>query len=236
MSAFESKVQSVYRPLYKGELCKIKTFRDDNSIILRAYLEDLPTRDTAFDKGKLDEKRVRKPVFDAIFIYKPELKMLGVSAIGSKDIKSQLQKLFCSHFLGIEDLNTNAERYSLAPIKDLAKLNLVADASYGVACVSQIHPSQNSAVPHKLFIDVGGKEQYSNADTVQGILKELGLDTSKGWDVESIKITIVFKQSGKGRRKQVQVSITPPNTCDLKNRPQDDVVRKLLKDWGIYVA
>jgi hypothetical protein len=45
----------------------------------------------------------------------------------------------------------------------------------------------------------------------------------------------VFKQIGKGRRKQVTVSITPPNSCDLKNRSQDDTVRKLLKDWGIAV-
>lgn len=237
VSAFEPKVQGVYRAAYKGEQCKIKVFRDTDNIILRAYLEDLPTRDTAFVKGKLDEKIPRKPVFDAIFIYKPELKMLGVRAIGGKDTVSQLQKLFCSHFLGIDSINTNVERYTLAPIKDLSKLNLVADASYGVErCYLKSIRLKHKGVPHKLFIDVGGKEQYSNADAVQSILKELGLDTSNGWEVESVKITIVFKQTGKGRRKQVQVAITPPNTCDLKNRPQDDVVRKLLKDWGIYVA
>lgn len=236
VKVFESKVQGVYRASYKGEQCKIKTFRDNN-IILRAYLEDLPTRDTAFVNGKLDDKIPRKPVFDAIFIYKPELKMLGVGAIGGKDIKSQLQKLFCSHFLGIESINTNEERYTLASIKDLTKLNLVADASHGVerAYLKSIR-LKHKGVPHKLYIDVGGKEQYTNADAVQGILKELGLHTSDGWEAESIKITIVFKQTGKGRRKQVQVSITPPNTCDLKNRQQDDTVRQLLKDWGIYVA
>lgn len=238
VSDFEPKVQDVYRSAYKGEQCKIKVFRDDDSIILRAYLEDLPTRDTAFDdKGKLDEKRVRKPVFDAIFIYKPHLNMLGVRAIGGKDVVSKLQKLFCSHFLGIKNIDTNAERYTLAPAKDLSKLNLVADVSYGVerTYLKSIR-LKHRGVPHKLFIDVGGKERHSNADAVQEILKELGLNTSNGWEVESIKITVVFKQADKGRRKQVQVSITPPNTCDLKNRPQDDIVRKLLKDWGIYVA
>ncbi len=235
--AFESRVQSVYRVSYKGEQCKIKIFRDNDNIVLRAYLEDLPTRDTAFVKGKLDEKIPRKPVFDAIFIYKPDLKMLGVRAIGGRDTISHLQKLFCSHFLGIENINTDKERYSLAPIKDLTKLNLMADASYGVerAYLKSIR-LKNKAVPHKLFIDVGGKEQYFGANAAQQILKELGLDKNSEWETESIKITVVFKQTGKGRRKQVSVSITPPNTCDLKNRPQDDIVRKLLKDWGIYVA
>ena len=46
---FEDKVQEVYHSLYKGEKCKIKTFPDGDNLLLRAYLEDLPTRDVAFE-------------------------------------------------------------------------------------------------------------------------------------------------------------------------------------------
>jgi len=237
IEAFETKVQNVYRKTLKGEKCKIKIFQDDDKLILRAYLEDLPTRDTVFDGKQLDEKHVRKPVFDVVFIYKPDLKMLGVRALGGKPVVSELQKLFCSHFLGITNINTEEERYSLATVKDLANLNLVANASYGVERVYlKSIRLKNKGVPHKLYIDVGGKAQYSGTDAVQQILKELRLDTSSEWEPEGIKITVVFKQASKGRRKQVSVTITPPNTCDLKNRPQDDTVRKMLKDWGIYVA
>ena len=234
---FETKVQNVYRKSLKGEKCKIKVFQNNNELILRAYLEDLPTRDTIFEGKQLDEKHIRKPVFDVVFVYKPELEMLGVRALGGKPIVSELQKLFCSHFLGIDKINTEEERYSLASVKDLANLNLIANTSYGVerAYLKSIR-LKNKGVPHKLYIEVGGKDKYSGTDAVQGILKELNLDKNTGWEPENIKITVVFKQTGKGRRKQVSVSITPPNTCDLKNRPQDDTVRKLLKDWGIYVA
>lgn len=116
-------------------------------------------------------------------------------------------------------------------------MSLTANASYGIerAYLKSIR-LKHIGIPHKLYIDVGGKEKYSGTDAVQSILKELRLDTSSGWEPENIKITVVFKQVGKGHRKQVSVSITPPNTCNLKNRPQDDIVRKLLKDWGIYVA
>ncbi len=237
IEAFETKVQNIYRKTYKGEKCKINVFQDDGKLILRAYLEDLPTRDTVFDGKQLDEKHIRKPVFDAVFVYKPDLMMLGVRALGGKPIVSELQKTFCSHFLGIDKINTEEERYSLTTVKDLANLNLVANASYGVERVYlKSIRLKNKGVPHKLYIDVGGKEQYSGTDAIQKILKELRLDSTSEWEPESIKITVVFKQIGKGRRKQVSVSITPPNTCDLKNRPQDDTVRKLLKDWGIYVA
>lgn len=235
---FEEMVQNIYRKSLKGEKCKIKVFNNnDNKLILRAYLEDLPTRDTVFDGKQLNEKSIRKPVFDVVFIYKPDLQMLGVRALGGKETVSGLQKLFCSHFLGIENINTEETRYSLTSIKDLANLNLIANASYGIerAYLKSIR-LKNKAIPHKLRIDVGGKERYAGTDAVQKILKDLNLDKGSEWEPENIKITVVFKQSGRGRRKQVSVSITPPNTCDLKNRPQDDIIRKLLKDWGIYVA
>lgn len=237
IKTFEGKVQDVYRKSLKGEKCKIKVFVDEGKLIMRAYLEDLPTRDTAFDGEKLDEKHIRKPVFDVIFIYNPKLKMLGVRALGGKQTITDLQMLFCSHFLGIDKIDINEKRYTLASLRDLANLELVADASYGVerAYLKSVRLKSKS-VPHKIHIDVGGKEKYAGTDAIQGILKDLHLDESDEWEADGIKITVVFKQEGKGRRKQVTVSITPPNTCDLKNRHQDDLVRELLKEWGIFVA
>ncbi|MDL1953045.1 hypothetical protein FBR07_02595 [Candidatus Uhrbacteria bacterium UHB] len=235
---FEPMVQAVYQKTYKGEKCKIKSWPDKDKIILRAYLEDLPTRDIGFDGKRLDEKRVRKPVFDVVFVYKPELKMLGVRALGGDPIIKEMQKLFCSHFLGIENVKTDEIRYQLPTTNGLANLKLEApNASYGIerAYLKSIR-LKNKGVPHTLFVDVGGRAQYAGTGAAQQILKDLGLDLNKDWEVKSIKITVVFKQTGKGRRKQVPVTITPPNTCALKNRPQDDVVRKFLKDLGIYVA
>lgn len=236
IAAFEKGIQAIYHKSLKGRKCKVKIISDDRNLLLRAYLEDLPTRDTVFDGDTLDEKHIRKPVFDAVFIYKEELSMLGVRALGGKDIVSALQKLFCSHFLGIDDIDTDEQLYKLPPVKSLISLNLVANASYGVErCYLKSIRLENSGIPHKLFIDVGGRDQYSGTDAIKRILSDLGLDVNSGWQPTSIKITVVFKQIGKGRRKQVTVTITPPNTCDLKNREQDDIVRKLLHDWGLHV-
>lgn len=113
---FVSKVQNIYRTALKGEKCKIKIFPEKDKLLLRAYLEDLPTRDTIFESKQLDEKHIRKPVFDAVFVYNPELKMLGVRALGGQPIVSELQKSFCSHFLGIDDIKTDEPRFSLLSI------------------------------------------------------------------------------------------------------------------------
>ncbi len=236
IAAFEKGIQSIYSKSLKGRKCKVKILDDTRNVVLRAYLEDLPTRDTVFDGEVLDEKHVRKPVFDAVFIYKENLSMLGVRALGGKEIVSALQKLFCSHFLGIEEIDTNEKLYELPSVKSLINLNLVANASYGVErCYLKSIRLENSGIPHKLFIDVGGRDQYSGTDAIKRILGELGLDINGSWQPTSIKITVVFTQVGNGRRKQVTVTITPPNTCDLKNREQDDIVRKLLHDWGLHL-
>ena len=95
---------------------------------------------------------------------------------------------------------------------------------------SEIKPVDASTIP-SAYPSLGTHHWYFDGDrTLTGDYPDGILSMVRDY------ITIVFKQTGKGRRKQVQVSITPPNTCDLKNRPQDDVVRKLLKDWGIYMA
>lgn len=237
ISSFEKMVQKIYKKSLKGDKCKITSFVDKDKLILRAFIEDLPTRDVAFDGLILDESHIRKPVFDVVFIYKTDLKMLGVRALGGKKIVSDLQKLFCKHFLSIDDIDTEEKRYKITSIKDLTTLNLIAEPSYGVerSFIKSIRLKGNG-IPHKLTVDVGGRDKYSGTDAIQEILKELRLDTNTKWEIESIKITVVFNQIGNGRRKQITVLITPPNTCNLKNRKQDDIVRKLLKDWGIYIA
>jgi len=232
----EQGIQKIYSTSLKGEKCKVKQFEDNKKIIVRAYIEDLPTRDTVFKGDKLDEKHVRKPVFDVIFVYTPALSLLGVKALGGREIVESLQRLFCKTMFDITTIDTNEVRYKIAETKDIINMKLVAKPEYGIerSYIKSIK-LKKKGIPHKILIEVGGKENYQGTDGINAVLKELNLDLNDGWEPESIKIGIYFKKFGKGKRNQVTVAITPPNTCDLKNREQDDVVRKLLKDWGILL-
>lgn len=236
LEEFGGKVQNVFRTMLKGEKIKIKTFDQRGALILRIYLEDLPTKDTVFVGNKLDDKHLRKPVFDIIFIYNESLKTLGVRALGGKPVVNQLQRIFCSHFLGVDHIDTEEERYKLSSVKSITDLNLTADPVYGIERAYLKSVRLESKVSfHKIIIDVGGKEQFSGTDAVQKILKDLNLVSLSEWEPKAVQITVVFKQTGKGRQKKVTVTITPPNTCSLKHREQDNAVRKLLRDWGIDV-
>lgn len=235
MREFEKQVQAVYLEKYKGDKCIVRAFENDGKLMLRAYLEDLPTRDMIFEGKKLNDKHIRKNVFDALFVYNPSQRTLGVRAIGGKKIIAKLQKLFGQHFLNA-DINIDENLYVLPTTREVATLNLIPSPSSGVDRVylSAIHLT-NKIVRDRISFDVGGRSQSSGADAIQKRLNETSIGSSNEWNVDDIKITAVFKQTGKGRRKQVSTKITP-NGTDLKSRYQDDVVRELLKEWCIYVG
>lgn len=233
---FQNLVRDFYQKDYIGDECKAILFADGDRFILRVYVQDREREENVFKAGKIIGQPI-SPIFDVVFIYKKELSMLGVYAASGKGDERELAKMFGTHFLGVE-INTEPIRYKLGSIQDITKINLSApNLSYGIdrAYLKSIR-LKHKDIPHKIFIDVAGRQQYTGTDAAQSILKELNLDKNTGWEPYGIAITIVFKQSGAGRRKQVSVVITPPNTCTLKNREQDDIVRKFLKDLDIYVA
>jgi len=233
---FQKLIKDFYQKEYIGEECKVKLFVDGNKFILRVYVQDQEREEKVFRSGKIVGQPI-SPIFDVVFIYKKDLSMLGTYAASGKSDEKELAKIFCSYFLGVE-ISTEPIRYKLGSIKDITNLNLSApNLSYGIdrAYLKSIR-LKHKEIPHKIFIDVAGRQQYTGADAAQKILEELGLDKNSGWEPYGIAIAIVFKQAGAGRRKQVSVVITPPNTCTLKNREQDDIVRKFLKDLEIYVA
>lgn len=233
---FQNLVRKFYQKDYIGDECKAMLFADDDRFILRVYVQDREREEKVFKAGMIVGQSI-SPIFDVVFIYKQELSMLGVYAASGKNDEKELAKMFGAHFLGVE-ISTEPVRYKIGSIQDITKLNLSApNLSYGIdrAYLKSIR-LKHKEIPHKIFIDVAGRQQYTGTDAAQDILKQLGLDTNTGWEPYGIAITIIFKQVGAWRRKQVSVVITPPNTCTLKNREQDDTVRKYLKDLNIYVA
>lgn len=236
LPTFQNLVRDFYQKDYIGDECKAMLFSDDDRFILRVYVQDREREEKVFKAGKIVGQSI-SPIFDVVFIYKKDLSMLGVYAASGKDDEKELAKMFGNHFLGLE-INTEPVRYKLGSIQDITKLNLSApNLSYGIDRVYlKSIRLKHKEIPHKIFIDVAGTQNYTGTDAAQKILEELNLDKNTGWEPYGIAITIVFKQVGAGRRKQVTVVITPPNTCTLKNREQDDIVRKFLKDLNIYVA
>ncbi len=237
VQAFETKVQGIYRTVLKGDKCKIKVFDYRDQLILRAYLEDLPTKDIAFDGSKLDAMHLRKPVFDAVFIYSEKTKTLAVRALGGKPIIAQLQEAFCSHFLGINNIDTNERRYALPSLSKLTNIKLAANATYGVErAYLKLVRIKHKVTGHKITVNIGGKHEYAGTNAIQQIFEEHTQNLGGNeWEPDNIQIAVVFRQTGKSHRRKITASITPPNTCNLKNREQDAIVRQLLKDWGIDI-
>jgi hypothetical protein len=232
----EKQVSAVYSKSLRGEKCKVKYWKldDDEALIIRAYLEDLPTGELAFEGNEITPNKPHRPVFSVVYIYNPNQKMLGVKAIGGNESIEGLQNIFCQLFLGCRLDETEKRAFDLTNISDIANVTLVAEPEDNIEQVylKAVELKHKSGAPHNLRVDVGGKERKNGTEAVTELLNEIGLKNLSQWEVKKIEIKFIFKNTlGKGRKRQITARITPDG-CSLKQRKEDKVIRNLLQKWG----
>lgn len=232
----EKQVSVVYSKSLRGDKCKVKYWKleDDDTLIVRAYLEDLPTGELAFEGNDITPNKPHRPVFNVIFIYNSIHKMLGVKALGGNENIEGLQGIFCTLFLGCRLDETEKRAFDLTNISDIANVTLVAEPEDNIEQVylKAVELKHKSGAPHNLRVDVGGKERKNGTEAVTELLNEIGLKNLSQWEVKKIEIKFIFKNTlGKGRKRQITARITPDG-CSLKQRKEDKVIRNLLQKWG----
>jgi len=232
----EKQVSAVYSKSLRGEKCKVKYWKldDDEALIIRAYLEDLPTGELAFEGNEITPNKPHRPVFSVVYIYNPNQKMLGVKAIGGNESIEGLKNIFCQLFLGCRLDETEKRAFDLTNISDIANVTLVAEPEDNIEQVylKAVELKHKSGAPHNLRVDVGGKERKNGTEAVTELLNEIGLKNLSQWEVKKIEIKFIFKNTlGKGRKRQITARITPDG-CSLKQRKEDKVIRNLLQKWG----
>ena len=232
----QKKISSIYSKSLRGDKCKVKCWKkdDDDTLIIRAYLEDLPTGELAFDGDEITSNKPHRPVFSVVFIYSPRLNMLGVKAVGGIERIEGLQGAFCELFLGCTLDQTEKRAFDLRNISDIANVELVTDPSDDVEKVylKAIELRHISGVAHSVRVDVGGKERSAGTDGIKDLLEEIGLKNLSQWEVKKIELKFIFKRTlTVARKRQITVRITPDG-CSLKQRKEDKVIRGLLQKWG----
>jgi hypothetical protein len=232
----EKSVSSVYTKSLRGEKCKAKYWKTevDGTLIIRAYLEDLPTGELAFEGDEITSNKPHRPVFSVVYIYNPSQRMLGVKAIGGAESVESLQEIFCKLFLGCTLDQTEKRAFDLTNISDIANVELVTDPSDDVEQVylKAVELRHKSGVAHSVRVDVGGKEKSAGTDGIKDLLGEIGLNNLSQWEVKKIELKFIFRRTlAVARKRQITVRITPDG-CSLKQRKEDKVIRGLLQKWG----
>lgn len=234
LEAFKDNVQQLYQKRLKGSNATLYHWQvNDDLLMLRVYLEDLPTREKEFSNGKLDNNKARKPVFDVYVVYNSKYKSLGVKARDGKDYIFGVQQAFSSVFLSEDKFMPDDTCYKLPTCDELNDFSLEPTPGNGIerAWVKSVF-LKNPTNFEQLVINFNNRNSLNGTTHASKRIQGMGI-TGHNWSVVGIDIAFLFAKSGPGRQKRVTASIRPPNGCNVRYRPQDLAVHQQLQDWGI---
>ena len=235
---FKRALKSLYKKEYKGKKIKIRYDDKVDRVIFTAHIEDVFTTDTEFEKDKevLNNKKPRKPVFPINFLYMPTEGVLQVKATGGQTRVQELQNIFIEHFLKADPKEfADISRFCFDKVQDIRNLTFPVSTQDGVESVTL----KGLKIAHKETntihsIDITPQEGKVGVQQMLEELESMNIELEE-FEMKKFKVKVVFRPTGKGRRRQVTAEITHPDGCNLKQRQIDAVVYRLLKKWGLVL-
>tara|TARA_B100000745_G_scaffold58094_2_gene34445 strand:- start:4211 stop:5398 length:1188 start_codon:yes stop_codon:yes gene_type:complete len=237
LTEIEQKLMEKYQKELRGEKCIVTTLLHDNTLVLRAYIEDIPRGAVVFEGArKINPHKPEKPVFSIVWLYTPEDKLLRTKSIGRREYDvAPLENIFTTTFLSCTTSDGKQRVFDLKNVSDVVNLNLTCEPTDEVerVFVRAIEMTRKGGIWKRIRLQAGSRDtKGQGTEMIKEAVKDIGLDPNT-WEVKAIEMQFVFKNTlGKGRKPQATVRITP-NGSNLKNRPHDTKIRRLLKKWEI---
>jgi hypothetical protein len=189
------------------------------------------------DAGKF-ERRPQNPAFEVIFVYDPTDGTLDLYVRGDKGIVADLQELFGRVILHEElgEENRDSVPYNLNVLKS-CNFSFPTDPADGVqeVKVNSLRLSLVGNPRKRITFDTGPRDPKGAIyDLMESSIHEKRLPLSMV-DVSSVAIHMAFDATnGRGRdTKILSFRVSYPNSCNLKDSPEELVAKKYLKEWGI---
>ena len=222
----------------RGRRCTLELYlRCGRYHYVFAYLEDYADTFIGYDhNGKL-RRRPQRPAFELVFIYDPVDGTLDVYAPGSKQLKIDLQPIFCSAFLKqeLDSEPRGAHSYELNPLKE--RFPFPTDPEDGILDV-RVKKLRLSVVGESLQrITLEGNTKYHREDVYDLMDKALSRERLPLSQVNITQATIqMLFSNGDKRPKSVTFNVSYPNYCNLKDTPEHRKANAYLKRWGIALV
>ena len=130
-------IRDFYRRQGRGYRCHVdhSLRKDPVRHCYFVYPEDYATTELGFDDIGRFLNRPTKPVFEVVFVYRPDTGMLELYAKGARKDKERLMALFCERILSLPGLpDEQVHPFALNTLKDHS-LELVTEPQDGIAKV-----------------------------------------------------------------------------------------------------
>lgn len=205
---------------------------------LFVYPQDYTDTFIGYDDQGQFQRKPQNRAFEVVYIYDPEAGTLDLYVPGDKKIVADLQQLFGRAILHEE---LGEEKRTSAPY-DLNGLKL-RDFSFPTDPADRVKAVKVSSMrlslvgnPRKrITFETGPKDpKVAIHDFMDTSLHEQRLPLSMV-NVTSAVIQMVFENTnGKGRdTKTLSFRISHPNSCNLKDSPEELLAKKYLKEWNL---
>jgi len=231
-------LRQFYAKQGRGRHCHVDHYErlDPGRHCYFAYPEDYASTDIGFDEAGRLTHRPRKPVFENIFVYRPEEGILEVCARGTKDQVESLMEIFCVAILGLDGLPEEAERahYDLSVLKD-RNFAYTTEPEDGVQAV-HIRQMRLDLPGYGRRITLSADSSWRWPKALHDLIdeaidkKNVSLDDA---EVSQAKLWFTFAPSNGRRPKTLTFEVATPDRCTLKDDPYDQIAKKYLRQWGI---
>ncbi len=228
----------------RGQHCRVEHYtRSDGNEYFFAYLDDWPDAPLVFaDNGDLKPLSARY-AFSVLFAFCPADGSLELVAKGGQAVHYPLQRIFCRTVLGIEVQPADPLRpvYNLDVLLD-PRFTFPTDPSDRIAHVrlAKIQLSSESASRDVKAVELEFSRhvrQTRALEIVDQSLSSIAM-TREQVVVKRAAIQFQFLPWNGGRPSRMTVNIAVPNSCDLREKPEELQVvgERCLKTWEILRA
>lgn len=236
LAAFGAGVAHIFENILRGRKFKTAYFIEEDCILVRVYLENLPDNQLVFEGATNNVQRTAgaRSLFSIILVYNPREKTLGIRTGKPAENVPLLAELFCRTFLNCGYADTTHREYNVENKASIAQLELAPDpASTIERCYLKAVEYMRSGDFNKtLRLDVGGKNLYEGTEQMELLVRLSHVDEND-WRPKKFDIKFVFKKpdAAKGRNRQITATLTKRGV-NLKNTPEDQKIREFLKVKG----
>lgn len=217
----------------RGKNCKIDVYRYKDRICFLAHPEDyLKTAFRYSPKGKLERVAV-KDVFEIIYIYYPEKRILQLSSKlrSPKRVKALLKmfgEVLLEDITGLDDFQKN---YELDRLLD-DDFNFYSEPKDKIEYIrlKQLRLINKYDNREKIILEIDS-ENEDGMLPMREVLKKRNIKP-KFWFVN--QATIKLKYEGAGRKGSVTAQITHPDGCSLADTSDNHIrTQEYLELWGL---
>ena len=233
-AALAKRISDFYRQRDgRADRCKVEhQVRGNGCDWFFSYPADYDLEELGYDDDGDLARRPRRTVFEVVFVYDGTTGNLDLYAEGGRPIRDELVAIFTETVLGHRQ---EPEPYKRPPFDVLLfknpNLTLPTRPEDRIAR-TYVH-SLRFRTHWKSLGQILALTESPGVPAYQVLRDHLDPRTATLADVTLLEVTLKaeFERSGK-RNRVVSFKITP-NSCDLGDSPEEEILKAYLREWGI---